>query len=93
MIKLKLFIFHDGIEELVVVAKGREDAFIVINETCNQYTDDPASDLIMSQLTEYPDDFQFDPDSTAKTLVNKYGRGLLSRGKPGKFKKPEKING
>jgi hypothetical protein len=71
---MKLFIFYDGIEEIIVAANDREDAFTVIEE---QFGAEAADELIMSRMSEYPDDFQF-PVNIAANLIAHHGRRIVA---------------
>lgn len=78
--KLHLYLFHDDIEEFLVAAKDKEDAFTVIEEA---HGSDAADQLVMSGLHEYPDNFKLQPDKTAGKLASK--RKIVSHGGPGTF--------
>jgi hypothetical protein len=71
---MKLFLFYDSLEEFLVVAKDRNDAFMVIEE---RYGAEAADELIMSKMIEYPDDFQMAAVLSAADVVAS-GRGLKS---------------
>jgi hypothetical protein len=84
----KLFLFSDDIEEFLVVAADRNDAFMVIEE---KFGADAADELVMSKLYEYPDSFQFREGLTAGEVVAK-GRGIQTwmvlENRCGRIKKP-----
>jgi hypothetical protein len=71
---MKLFLFYDSLEEFLVVANDRNDAFMVIEE---RYGAEAADELIMSKMIEYPDDFQMTSDKTVADVIAS-GRGLKS---------------
>jgi len=72
---LRLFLFHDGIEEILVAARDPEDAFTVVDEAFGKGAGD---DLITSFMGEY--------GSEVASVIAKRRRVVL-RDKPGRFRK------
>jgi len=88
---LHLYIFYDDVEEILVAAKDRDDAFNVVDEAYAPYKN-CGDNLILSRLSEYPHDFVFPKGNTAKWMLKKLfkrRRGLI-QAEPGTFVKPEK---
>ncbi len=69
---MKLFLISDDIEEFLIVAADRNDAFMVVEETFNA---EAADELCLSKMYEYPDAFEFRPGVTAATVIAE-GRGI-----------------
>jgi hypothetical protein len=72
---MRLFLFHDGIEEVLIGAADTSDAFAVIEE---RWGADAADELILAHLDEYRDD-------VAASVAP--SRGILGHGDPNTFTK------
>lgn len=81
---MKLFIFHDDIEEIMVAAKDRDDAFVLIEE---QYGAEAADELVLSFMDEYPPDMVVTKKgktagelaAVGRRIVEHRGAGEISR--------------
>lgn len=83
---MKLFLFYDDVEEIVVAATDREDAFKVVEE---KYGKEAADLLIMSHMLEYPPDFELTARHLAANIADDpAGRRVAVKGGPGHFRKP-----
>lgn len=88
--KLHLFLFHDGIEEYLVVATSKADSFLVIEELEGARA---ADELVLSGLHQYPDAFKLPKGGTAggtARTIFKGKRGFL-HGNPGQFVMPPNV--
>jgi hypothetical protein len=71
-----LFLFSDDVEEFLIVAHDREDAFRVIEEHSNAETADELAASV--RVDEYPPEFVFPVGDTAAEIVEREGRGVFA---------------
>ena len=86
--KLKLFVFSDDVEQILISAYDREDAFNVVEE---QFGDEAADELIISKLYEYPNNFAMSGsfDAKASDIAQDQGRGIILNCDPHRIPLPE----
>lgn len=85
--ELRLFIFHDDIEEIMVSARDGNDAFDVVDEALG---DGVADDLILSFLNEYPPEMVVSGSKTASQIAAK-GRRIVEHRHSGSENKKRMI--